>query len=96
MNAKDSPVNGVLPASLRFLRPAEGHWGDRQGDSGHVAITVSVAFSGLEPVVEVEQLIKWSAQLHVVDRVAEVADQLLEVEAVDSSKELGRAQPAPG
>jgi hypothetical protein len=36
-------------------QPFNGWW---QGDSGHVAIIVSVAFGRLEPVAELEQLIK--------------------------------------
>jgi hypothetical protein len=63
----DDAKQRVLPASLRFLRPADGPRGDRQGDSGHVAIAVTVAFGGLEPVAELEQLIKQPARLRAVE-----------------------------
>ena len=69
---------------VRLTHPCEDSRSDGSGTgSEHVEFTVAVAFGSLEAVAELEKLILQRARLGLVDRVAEVADQLLEVEAID-------------
>jgi hypothetical protein len=59
-----------------------GHQRPHQG-SEHVELAVAVAFGSLEAVAELEKIILQRARLGLVDRVAEIPDQLLEIEAID-------------
>ena len=67
----------VLPASLRFLGFCNAA-DEAKRVSERVEVTVAVAFSSFEPVAESQEFIPQPARFCPVDRVAEVADQLLD------------------